>query len=150
MAISVKLSTGLRNHIATVGSAMAALQNGFIDIYAGVEPATADADATGATKLVRISLDSTGTGLALEAKTVGAFGKPDAATWSGINAASGDAAWFRHVAAADTGALSTTAPRVQGNIALTNAALNLTVIGLVQGVTQPLTSYTVTVPAATA
>ena len=149
MAISVKLSTGLRNHIATVGSAMAALQNGFIDIYSGAEPATADADATGATKLVRISLDSTGAGLALEAKTAGVFGKPDAATWSGVNAATGSPLWFRHVTAEDTGGASTSALRIQGNIATSGAAMNITVATLNQGETFPVTAYSVSIPAST-
>ncbi len=146
MAISVKLSTGLRNHIATVGSAMAALQNGFIDIYSGAEPATADADATGATKLVRISLDSTGAGLVLESRAAGAFGKPPAAVWSGVNLNTGDAAWFRHVAAVDDGGLSDTAPRIQGNVALSEAALTLLSLLIAAGGTQSLTEYLITVP----
>lgn len=146
MAISVKISTGLRNHIATVGSAMAALQNGFIDIYPAPEPASADDDVSAYSRLVRISLDSTGTGLPLVALGVGGFGKSGSDIWSGVCANSGEAAWFRHVAPSDNGTSSPIAPRIQGNVALAEAALTLTGLVLGAGTTQTLDTYAATVP----
>lgn len=148
MAISVKLSTGLRNHIATVGSAMAALQNGFIDVYGGAEPATADADVTGLTRLMRFSLGGAGAGLPLVLAGDGVFGKSASDGWSGAGDANGVPAWFRHVGPADTRVLSTTEPRIQGNIDLAAAALVLTELSVAIGVTISIDEYAITIPAA--
>ena len=42
----LKTSTGLRNHMLAIGSAKAALGSGFIHVYEGPEPASADAAAS--------------------------------------------------------------------------------------------------------
>ena len=150
MAISVKISTGLRNHIATVGSAMAALQNGFIDVYGGAEPATADADVTGLTRLMRFSLGGTGSGLPLVLIEAGVIGKSASDSWNGVGEANGTPAWFRHIAASDTGVLSTVEPRVQGNIDLAGAALVLTELAVAVGVSMSIDEYAMTIPATSA
>jgi hypothetical protein len=45
--MSLRLSSGLRNHIAQRGSVKRAFQNGALLFYSGSQPATADAAATG-------------------------------------------------------------------------------------------------------
>ena len=122
--MAIKTSTGLRNAMLATGSAKAALDGGRINIYAGAAPATADDAVGGATLLCAITLNSTGTGILFDTAAVnGVLAKKPSETWSGSIVATGTATWYRHVAAADDGTLSTTAPRIQGTIALIGADL---------------------------
>lgn len=110
----IKSSTGLRSHLAVTGSIKSGLDGGTIKFYDGAEPATADAAATG-TLLWTVSLNGAGTGLTFDPAPVnGSAVKPSAATWAGATTA-GTPTYWRFVAAGDTGALSTTEKRVQGN-----------------------------------
>jgi hypothetical protein len=145
--MTVKASTGLRNYMLDTGSAKAGLNLGFIKIYAGVEPATADASLGSATLLCTLSNNSTGTGLTLEAAAAaGIILKNAAETWSGNNVAGGVAAFYRHVAPGDTGASSTTERRVQGSIATAGADMNMSNTTLVNGAPQTLDYYAVALP----
>lgn len=142
-----KFSTGLRNTMLASGSFKGALDAGFLDIYAGAAPATADAAVGGATKLCRVSVGSSGTGLTFASTaTGGVLSKASAEVWSGVNLASGTATWFRFVAAADDGTESTTAPRIQGSVAAAGADLNMGNTSLVSGQTQPVDSFAVALP----
>lgn len=142
-----KFSTGLRNALLATGSLKGALDGGFIDIYGGAAPSTADAAVGGATKLCRVSVNSTATGLSFAAAaTSGVLSKNAAEVWSGVNLASGTATWFRFVAAADDGTESTTAPRIQGTVASAGADLNMGNTALVSGQTQPIDSFSVALP----
>lgn len=146
--MAIKLSTGLRGKLMDTGSLKTILAAGLIKIYAGTVPADADAAVTG-TLLCTVSNNSTGTGINFEAAAVsGVISKAPAETWSGANAATGTATYFRHVAADDDGTLSTTQARIQGTIATVGADLNLTSIALVSGATQTIDYYSVTIPAA--
>lgn len=119
--MAIKSSTGLAAYLMVTGSAKAAFALGFINVYNGVEPATADAAATGSI-LWTISVDGDGTGLTFDATAVGrAMVKPAAVTWAGATTA-GIATYWRLVGAADTGVLSTTEPRVQGTCGSTAGA----------------------------
>jgi hypothetical protein len=60
--------------------------------------------------------------------------------WSGINVATGTAAFYRIAPSTDTGVLSTTAPRLQGSVGLLGTDLILSNIALVSGVTDPAIS----------
>lgn len=91
------------------------LDGGEILILSGTVPATADAAQTG-TILWTISLGGNGTGLVWEASGA-EIRKPSAATWQGPTAA-GTGTYFRVIGAADTGALSTTEPRIQGTVGI--------------------------------
>jgi len=55
--------------------------------------------------------------------------------WSGVNLLTGTATWFRIVRPDDTGALLTTAKRIQGAVSTSGAELNLTNINLVKDAT---------------
>jgi len=146
--MAIKTSTGLRNAMLATGSAKAALDGGRINIYAGAAPATADAAVGGATLLCAITLNSTGTGILFDTAAVnGVLAKKPSETWSGVTAATGTATWYRHVAAADDGTLSTTAPRIQGTLALIGADLNCDP-NFISGQPKVIDHYVVALPTA--
>lgn len=146
--MAIKTSTGLRNAMLATGSAKAALDGGRINIYAGAAPASADDAIGGATLLCAITLNSTGTGIMFDTAAVnGVLAKKPSETWSGAIAATGTAAWYRHVAAADDGTLSTTAPRLQGTVALIGADLNIDP-NFISGQTKAIEHYVIALPTA--
>lgn len=145
----LKTSTGLRNHMLAVGSAKAALDGGFIRVYEGPEPASADAaiDPLIHKLLVTIYSDGTAAGLALAATAADGFiEKSSTETWSGTVAETGVAKFFRHVGPTDTGALSTTQPRLQGTVARAGAELNISDTALVAAAPQAVNYYTLELP----
>ena len=146
--MAIKNSTGLRNAMLATGSAKAALDGGRINIYAGAAPATADDAVGGATLLCAITLNSTGTGILFDTAAVnGVLAKKPSETWSGAIASTGTATWYRHVAAADDGTLSTTAPRIQGTVALIGADLNIDP-NFISGQTKVIEHYVIALPTA--
>ena len=141
----MKLSTGLRNAILASGSLKATLDGGEIRIYSGSPPVDADAAVTG-TLLCTVKHDGEGINFAASAAG-GILSKDATETWSGVNAATGTAGYFRHVLSADAGGVSTTAPRIQGTIAVAGADLNISSTALTSGATQAIAGYSVTVAA---
>ena len=120
--MAIKSSTGLANHLLVTGSLKNALDAGFIKVYAGTVPADADAAITGTTLLWTISVGGAGTGLTWDTTPVNrALVKPSAATWSGATIV-GTASYFRVVGSADDGLLSTTQPRLQGQVGMVAGA----------------------------
>lgn len=145
----LKTSTGLRNYMLSTGSAKAALDGGFIHIYEGPEPASADAAIEPGThkRLVTIFSNGTAQGLTLAAQAVdGYIQKSSTETWSGTVAETGVAKFFRHVGPTDTGALSTTQPRLQGTVARAGAELNISDVNLVAAAPQAVNFYTLELP----
>lgn len=142
----LNVSTAMRNQLLDGGSLKSALASGFIKIYSGTPPASADAAVTG-TLLCTISIASGGTGVNLGTASGGSIPKAPAETWSGVNAASGTAGYFRWVAAGDTGVLSSTEKRLQGTCGLAGADLNMSSISLVSGATQTIDAATIAMPA---
>lgn len=142
-----KFSTGLRNAMLANSSLASALATGLVKIYAGTPPASADAALGAATLLCTVSTNSTGTALAFETAAVnGVLSKKAADVWSGVNAATGSAAFFRHSPSTDDGSLSTTIPRIQGTVALAGGDINISSLGLTSGATQTINSYNVALP----
>lgn len=145
--MTMKASTGLRNGMLAANPLKTLLAAGFIRIYAGAVPASADDAIGSATLLCTISLNSTGTGINFDtAAANGTLAKAPAETWSGLNAASGTASFFRHVLSSDTGALSATALRIQGEIAAVGSDLNFSSTSLTSGATQTIDYYNVALP----
>lgn len=146
--MALKASTGLRNKILDTGALRTVLNLGFIKLYSGTVPATADAAISGdSTLLTTISNNSTATGITFEAAAVGGvIAKKSSEIWSGVNAAGGVATYYRHIAPGDTGAASTTEARVQGTIAVAGADMNLTNTTLSAGATQTSDFYTLNLP----
>lgn len=144
--MTLKVSTGLRNKLLDTGSLASLMAGGLIKIYSGSPPTNAD-DAASGSLLCTISLNSTGTGVNMASTaTGGVLAKSTAETWSGVVALSGAATYYRHVAASDTGAASTTQARLQGEIATAGAELNLSSTTLTSGATQTVDYYSVALP----
>lgn len=144
--MTLKVSTGLRNKLLDTGSLATLMAGGLIKIYSGYPPASAD-DAASGSLLCTISLNSTGTGVNMASTaTGGVLAKSTSETWSGVVALSGAATYYRHVAASDTGASSTTQARLQGEIATAGAELNLSSTTLTSGATQTVDYYSVALP----
>lgn len=146
--MTIKISTGLANKLLDTGSLKTIMAAGFLKIYTGAAPADADAAATG-TLITTISISSGGTGINFDtAAAAGVLAKAVAETWSGVNGSTNVAGYYRHVAAGDTGALSTTQARIQGSVGTAGADLNLTSVSLVSGATQTIDFYTIAMPLA--
>lgn len=152
--MALKASTGLRNKVLDTSPLRTVLNLGFIKIYSGPVPATADAALTGSnTLLCTLSVNNTGTGLTFDtAASSGIIAKNPSEVWSGTNGAGGTyvgtqtATFYRHVTASDDGTLSTTQPRLQGEIGLAGKELNLTSVNLISGAPQALDYYVVALP----
>lgn len=147
--MTTKASTGLRNHMLAVGSLATALNGGFLELYSGPEPATADAaiDPSQHTMLCRIYSDGTAAGLNLAINAEDGFIEKSDETWSGTNVATGTARFFRFVGASDDGALSTTRARLQGSVARSGADLNITSVELESGAPQAVNFFSIALPA---
>lgn len=147
--MTFKVSTGLRNHMLVTGSVKSALDNGFIKIYGGVIPASADDAVVLANSplLCTVSVNSTGTGITLGAVAAdGVVTKNTGEVWSGVNVATGTATFYRHVTAADTNVSSTTEKRVQGEIALLGKEFDISALVLTSGATQAIDYYNIAIP----
>lgn len=144
--MTIKASTGLRNLLFDTDCLGAVLAYGFINIYSGPPPATADAEATG-TLLCVVSNNSSGTGI-LFSNTAGngVLPKNPDEVWSGVNVRAGVAGYYRHVSASDTASDSATEPRLQGAISTAGADMNLTSVNMAVGATQTVDFYTVGLP----
>lgn len=119
--MSIKTSTGLAAHLMVTGSVKSAFDNGFIKVYSGTEPDTADAAVTGSL-LWTVSVDGAGTGITFEsAAVVRALVKETTETWCGATAA-GTASYWRLVTSSDDGTLSTSQKRMQGSCGSTASA----------------------------
>ena len=148
--MSFRLSTGLRNKILDGGAAggyKGALNLGFIYIYTGTQPTTAESGATGAL-LGSVSVNGGGTGLTCDAAAAGVLSKASAETWRFTGVAAGTAGWFRFSAAGDTPTnLSTTAARLDGAIGTSGAELNLSNLNIEVGQVNTCDAFTITQPA---
>jgi len=144
--MAIKLSTGLRNTLRDGDSLAGALDSGFIHIYAGTGPSTADAAITDQTLLCTISVGSSGDGLSFDDAVGGVISKNTGEVWSGVNQGSGVASFYRHVGSEDTEAASSTEPRIQGTVALAGGDMNLTNTSLSSGATQTIDYYTIALP----
>lgn len=143
--MAFKLSTGLRNSMLKGGSFQEALADGFIRILSGTPPATADAAETG-TLLCIVSDAGGGTGLDLADPASGSIAKDSGQAWNGLVLATGTATYFRYVGNADTAAISTTQPRLQGTVATSGADCNMTSTSLSSGATQTIDAASFSLP----
>ena len=125
--------------------AKGALDGGVINIYSGTPPATADAAVSG-TLLVTIQASGGGIHFDTSTSAPGVLSKAPGETWSGTVGTGGLASYFRHVAASDTGASSTTQPRIQGTVATAGGDLNFGNTTLVATNVQTIDSYSIALP----
>jgi len=150
MASDVKISDALANKLLEAFSLKELLDGGFISVYGGTVPATADtalnlAVGTGVhTRLVQITAPA-GAGLTLLSPAAGRAITKTSAVWSGINtfvgkitgAGTENATFFRWHPAADvdggaggSGVGGSTDYRIQGLVSTSGADLNLTSISI--------------------
>lgn len=132
--MAARLSTGLVNKMMATSAFRTIFALGFIDIYSGTQPTSAD-DVPSGTKLCTLYSDGTATGLSWEtAASAGAMSKLNSQTWSATVGTAGTAGWFRLREASDTGLLaSTTAARYDGAIATSGSQMNLGSLSLLAG-----------------
>jgi hypothetical protein len=152
--MALRLSTGAREKMVSTLAIKELLDGGFMDIFTGSQPATADAVETG-TKLVRIS-SASGTaataGLRFGTSLGGILPITDPA-WSGVVSPAGVAGWFRFYgtggASGVSGSTGTngTAIRVDGNVGVSGADLNLTHTSLSLDSTLTIKTFSITQPA---
>jgi len=137
------------------GSFRNIFKDGVLRIYSGVQPASADAAATG-TLLLEVTVSGgafvAGTvtnGIEFAAPSAGIIGKDDA-VWSDVGIATGIAGWYRLYAnATDGGALDTTPflhPRVDGLVATSGGELTMSSTSITVGATTTIDSLNFTFP----
>ena len=137
----MKPSTGLLNGLLVTGALRALLGGGKLRIFGGSVPADADAAETG-TLLCVITNNDTGTGLTFETTaSAGTLSKTSSELWRGTVGTGGLATYFRFVGASDTGAASTTDIRLQGNVGVAGADMNLSNPTLVAASVQTIQSF---------
>jgi len=145
--MALKTSTGLRDKLLVTGSLRTIFAAGFVRIYSGTVPATADDAVTSGNLLCTITINDTGVGVNFETTASGGvLSKLATETWKGTNAATGIATFFRHVTASDTGVTSTTEARMQGLISTAGAELNFSSTGLTANAVQTIDYYSVALP----
>jgi hypothetical protein len=149
--MTIRLSTGARNAMlgnGTNAGLRAALAAGFLYIYSGSQPATADLGATG-TLLGKVTVNDDGTtGLTFDAAAAGVLSKAAAETWKFHGLAAGTAGWFRFSDSADTPtASSATAKRVDGLIGTAGADVNMSNTNVVLAAQSTIDSFSLTLPA---
>lgn len=148
--MTVRLSTGLRDKLLN-GGASGGLKNalnlGFIAIYSGPQPLTADSAASG-TLLGTVSVGGTGTGLTFGNSVSGTIAKAPAEDWKFTGLVDGTAGWFRFYPAAGNPALSSaTEARIDGSIASSGGDLNISNIAVKIGVPSTVDVFQFTMPA---
>lgn len=145
--MALKLSTGLRNGMLDSADFKTQMDGGLIKVYDGAVPATADAAIAGGNTLLCVfSLNSTGSGVSFDTTATGdTISKAPAEVWAGDPVATGTGTFYRHVAAGDTAGLSTTEPRIQGELGAGNEMLLATNVFTI-GVNRALDFYTFTMP----
>lgn len=145
--MAFKTSTGLRNKMLDTSPLRTVLDLGFLNIYSGTPPATADDTLGAAVLLCTISNSGTGTGLTFApAASGGIIAKNNTEVWRGTNVASGTASFYRFVAPGDTGGFSQTEVRLQGSVDTIGADLNLSSVALTSGAQQSIDYFVVAIP----
>lgn len=146
----VKISTGLRDKMlngGVGGGLKGALALGFINIYSGPQPLTADIGATG-TLLGTASVDAAGTGLKFDSASGGVINKSATENWKFNGAAVGTAGWFRFYAAGTNPAnASASDARIDGSIAFSGADMTLSNISITVGAPNTIDVFQFTLPA---
>ena len=143
-----KFSTGLRNGMLATSSFKTLVDGGRLYLYAGTEPATADAAIGSATLLATLTESGDGTtGLTFGTASAGVISKAAAEVWSTTSITTGGvAAFWRLQASDDAGDASTSAVRVQGSIGGVDADMLLGNTTLVSGEPFSLSYFNVALP----
>lgn len=146
--MALRLSTGARTALAGTRGLKDIFNGGYIDIYSGGQPASADYTETG-TKLARITVASGALSTAgLTFGTAGSGILPKSAdVFSGVVLAAGVAGWFRLYGTGGTSGSSDSERRMDGNVGVSGSDLVLSNTSLAVGATVTIDSVSITVPA---
>lgn len=149
--MTIRLSDGMRdamNNGGTSGGIKGSLNLGFINIYTGPQPLSANTGATG-TLLGTVSINAGGTGLTFATSSGGTITKTLAESWKFTGLADGTAGWFRFYPAAGTpGNTSTTEARIDGACAVSGADMDMSNISVTTGSPNTVDTFSLTLPAA--
>jgi len=144
--MALQLSTGLRNKLLDTAAFRTIFNLGFVKLYSGTVPASADATLTGSLVLT-LSNNATATGLTFaSAAAGGVITKTLAEVWSGNAVATATVTHYRLVTSTDSGVLSTTDARVQGLVGLSAAEMILPVVALVNTTLYPVDTFSIGLP----
>jgi hypothetical protein len=143
--MAIKISTGLRTALMGTSGMKTLLDGGFMKIYSGGQPTTADYTETG-TLLATISTTSGTGGLIFGTAAAGQLPK-SYDTWSGVIVAAGVAGYFRIYGTAGTSGSSSSEKRIDGAIGTVSADMSLSNNSLTVGATVTIDSFYVELPA---
>ena len=141
--MALRISNGMRTQLAGTGGLKSLCNNGFLDLYTGGQPASADYTETG-TKLLRILVAGTG-GVKFGTAAAGILPK-NAETWNGTVAVAGVAGYFRLYGTDGTTGTSATERRIDGNVGVSGSDLVLSNTTLVLGATLTIDTFSLEVP----
>lgn len=145
--MTVKLSTGCRQGIAITNSLKALLDNGFVRIYSGAIPASADAALGGATLMNEISAGGGGTPVTWESTAPGGvLSKKVSENWTGNIIVGGTPTFFRYVLAADAGDASSSAVRIQGTAGPLGSDMFISELPMVATAPQSFSLFQIAIP----
>lgn len=150
--MTIKLSTGARDLLASSNGISGMFADGVIYIYSGPQPASPDSAVTG-TLLGIVTKDgaafvfgSPTNGLTWLAPANGVVSK-SADNWQFDGLAAATAGWFRLMGnPVDNLGASTTLPRIDGSIGVTGADLNMTNIAIAVSAPNTVDAFALTVP----
>lgn len=144
----IKLSTGLRQALALSNGFKEALDGGFVNIYSGAVPASADAALGSATLLCRLSVGGDDeTPLTFETTAPGGvLSKKASENWTGNNVAGGTPTFFRYVLDGDAGDASSTAVRFQGSAGGLGSDMFISSLPLVAEAPQSFSLFQIAIP----
>lgn len=147
--MALRFSTGLRDGLLAGNALKTLLAGGEIRLYSGPVPASVDSAISPSNQVLCTIRNNGATGLEFEAAASGGvLSKSASQTWRGTNTAGGLATFYRHVLSSDTDAASTTAIRIQGEVAVAGADMSISNPLLVNGAVQSLEAYSVALPEA--
>lgn len=156
--MAIRLSTELANRMLNADGVKSILDNGFLAIYSGSQPASADAAATGTLLAVIYSDGLTATaGIEFDAPVDNVLAKAVAEVWSGAAIATGTAGYFRFFELVTDAATSLTQgakddtvskdnSRIDGSIGTSGADLNISSTSITSGALQTVASFDITLP----
>lgn len=147
--MTIRASTGLRNRLLDTGALKSIFNLGFLNLYSGPVPGSADDAIVGGTHqmLCALSNNNTATGITLASSASGgAITKNLSETWSHAAAYSGTATFYRLVSSSDTAASSTTEARLQGTVGTSGADLNLATVTLTATTVYAVDTFSISLP----
>jgi len=145
-----KFSTGLKNGILSADSLEGLLTDGYIKLYGGTVPPTADSLISAGSSLLLTYSNAgalgAGNGLNFGVVTSGTLGKEPTQIWSGVAEATGVATFFRFVAQADTGVDSTSQIRIQGTVGGAGADMFVQSTAIADTTNYTIDYFTIAIP----